>query len=232
MWAKRNAPAQYQPSRCYYPIDVVSDMPPRTTLRPALSESLQNDLAKITPSTDGRVEYFPCSVSLNDGQVLDRVYLVEQYQYIRAWGIYPEPSRTLSVDDIVHAIDSPSRLPPKFADELYAAGESGMGYSIFLIVFADGSSRAYSTGGAVDFIEYPEGKNKENVLRVSPHVGRDSKPFPAPNYYWALYSNEETLRAFNLGLTDPIAIKSYSFAERVKMWLRRKLGVRNSSPQI
>lgn len=65
-----------------------------------------------------------------------------------------------------------SRLPVCFANELYAAGESGMGYRVFVIEFRDGTGQAYHTGGAVDFLEYPDSKGPEDVVRALPHEGR------------------------------------------------------------
>jgi hypothetical protein len=67
-------------------------------------------------------------------------------------------------------------------------GESGMGYTIFTVVFADGSRQAYSCGNAVDFIRYPEGAGPKDVVDVLPHEGRNAEPVRCPEYYWCLFS--------------------------------------------
>ena len=68
-----------------------------------------------------------------------------------------------------------------------------MGYSLFTVIFksdnsSSQSSQAYITGGAVDFIDYPEGKGPKDVFRVLLHVGRESNYIDGPKYYWCLYS--------------------------------------------
>jgi hypothetical protein len=52
---------------------------------------------------------------------------------------------------------------------------------VFTLVFAkrfglQKHHQAYLTGNAVDFIDYPEGMNADNVKAVLPHVGRDASP--------------------------------------------------------
>ena len=96
---------------------------------------------------------------------------------------------SIDVNTVVSIAESPHRLPAKFANELYAAGESGMGYTIFTVEFQDGSRAAYSTGNAIDFIEYPSGQIAENVVNVIPHQGRnDRKIRSCSNYAWCLYT--------------------------------------------
>jgi hypothetical protein len=155
-------------------------------------------LDAITPSIEPivGVTYYPCIVTLNDGTLLDRVCLVPQASWIKLWGIYPGQDHGKSevqLSDISSIADSPSRLPARFANELYAAGESGMGYAVFTVVFSgpipgSGSRQAYVSGNAVDFIDYPEGKGPGDVVSVLPHVGRDSNCTNGPKYYWCLYS--------------------------------------------
>jgi hypothetical protein len=55
--------------------------------------------------------------------------------------------------------DSPTRVLARFANAIYENGESGMGYTIFTVVFSDGILQACVTEKAVDFISYPNGKN-------------------------------------------------------------------------
>ena len=68
--------------------------------------------------------------------------------------------------------ESPRRLPAQFANKLYKSGESGMGYTIFTVIFADGSRQAYGTGNAVDFISYPEGKGQMDVVDCAAPRGK------------------------------------------------------------
>jgi hypothetical protein len=129
---------------------------PSTELRPRLTPQVEKQLAGIQPSVWESMKYFPCSAILKSGERLDRVYLVSQAYFVRYWGIYPEdaPGKLhVSIQDVVNVEESPSRLPATLANKLYRAGESGMGYTVFTVVFRDGSRQAYVTGGAVDFID-------------------------------------------------------------------------------
>jgi hypothetical protein len=172
-------------------------MPPREPSRyPKLPPHLVEQLRRVPPSGDRWITNYPCCVRLNDGTELDRVYLVAEIPFIKIWGLYPDQDRgkaEILVSDIASLMDSPTRLPGIFANELYRAGESGMGYSLFTVIFKSDnssvqSSQAYVTGGAVDFIDYPEGKGPTDVVRVLPHIGRESKHLDGPKYYWCLYS--------------------------------------------
>jgi len=89
---------------------------------------------------------------------------------------------------VTDAEDSPTRLPARFANEIYRNGESGMGYTIFTVVFADGERQASGTGNGVDFIRYPDGKTPADVVAVLPHEGRGASVANAPEWYWCLYS--------------------------------------------
>jgi hypothetical protein len=138
------------------------------------------------------LRYYPCAVRLTNGETLACVYVVHDEPYLRMWGVYPENDRGKSwvcVQDVLEIVDSPYRLPARFATELYRHGESGMGYTIFTVVFSDGSRQAYGTGNAVDFVRYPEGKKAKDVVVVLPHEGRNAESARGPGYYWCLYSD-------------------------------------------
>jgi hypothetical protein len=159
---------------------------------PALPAKLREDLRAITPSMDGDLTYWPCSARMKDGTVLVCVYVVADEPYIKHWGIYPQQDRGksyISLSDVDALAESPRRLPAQFANKLYKSGESGMGYTIFTVVFADGSRQAYVGGNAVDFIRYPEGKGHSDVIDVVPHEGRSAEPVRRPEYYWCLFSD-------------------------------------------
>ena len=156
-----------------------------------LPDKLQDDLKAITPSMDGDLSYWPCAARVKDGAVLECVYVVPEGPYIRHWGIYAQQDRGkrhISIVDVDALAESQSRLPAHFANKLYKSGESGMGYTIFTVVFADGSRQAYGGGNAVDFIRYPEGKGPSDVVDVLPHEGRNVEPISRPEYYWCLFS--------------------------------------------
>lgn len=158
---------------------------------PKLPDKLRDDLTAIIPSRDGDLTYWPCAAHMKDGTVLISVYVVAEGPYIRHWGIYPQQDRGkryISLSDVDALAESPRRLPAQFANKLYQNGESGMGYTIFTVVFADGFRQAYGTGNAVDFIRYPEGKGQSNVVDVLPHEGRHAERVSCPGYYWCLFS--------------------------------------------
>jgi hypothetical protein len=158
---------------------------------PPLTLGLRQQLERIKPSIAGDLNYYPCAAKLVSGEVLPCVYLVCGERYINSWGVYPENDRAknwIRVQDVAEVVDSPCRLPAKFATKLYKHGESGMGYTIFTVLFSDLSRQAYGTGNAVDFIQYPEGKGPKNILWVFAHSGRKANPLPCPTYYWCLYS--------------------------------------------
>ena len=128
---------------------------------------------------------------MKDGTDLVCVYVVPEVPYLKHWGVYPQHDRGkshISLSDVDALTESPSRLPARFANKLYKSGESGMGYTIFTVVFADGFRQACSTGNAVDFIRYPEGKGQVDVVDVLPHEGRRSELVTCPDYDWCLFS--------------------------------------------
>jgi hypothetical protein len=158
---------------------------------PKLSDKLRDDLRAITPSRSGGLTYWPCAAHMKDGTALVCVYVVAEGPYIRHWGVYPQQDRGkkhISVADVDALAESPMRLPAWFANKVYTSGESGMGYTIFTVVFADGSRQAYGCGNAVDFLRYPDGKGQSDVVDILPHEGRKADPVSCPEYYWCLFS--------------------------------------------
>lgn len=163
-----------------------------------LSESQAVQLARIECSVDGPLSYAPCRVTLRSGEVLDRVYLVEARAYLSTWGIDPKEDprkQWVAIEDVEVIEDSPVRLSAGLATQVYAAGESGMGYTIFTVEDRDGRQLPFTGGNAVDFPDWPSGFDPMTVVAVHPHVGREhslhrgSQPGKqiAP-YRWCLYS--------------------------------------------
>ena len=158
---------------------------------PKISDVIKEQLLKITPSKDFWMEYRPCQVILNNGQTLDNVYISDVESYLKVWGVIPEgdsAKRYISIDDIEKVRESPNRLAAHLATKLYKAGESGMGYTIFTILFKDGRRFATYTGNAVDFFDLSMGFDKEDIVDVLPHKGRQNNPQAGPGYYWCLYT--------------------------------------------
>src|SRR4051812_38281125 len=92
---------------------------------PKLPDKLREDLSTITPSADRELTYWQCAARLKDGTVLDCVYVVHKVPYIKLWGVYPQQDREksyISVPDVDGLADSPTRLPARFANELYRSG--------------------------------------------------------------------------------------------------------------
>jgi hypothetical protein len=164
---------------------------------PKLSFHLKTQLETIEP---GGIQsrYYPCLARLHDGTEVDRVYVVSE-EYVG--GGYTGPDQyqpQIRVADVASLTESPSRLPAKFASELHKAGESGMGYIVFTVVFSKWLGlfpcrRDFVTSSAtVDFIEYPPGRGVGDIVSVSPHVGRrDAGYHPGPKYSWCIFSGEE-----------------------------------------
>jgi hypothetical protein len=157
---------------------------------PELPLRLKDELARIEPALDGVTEYFPCCVQLDDGTSVDRVYVAAAQRYIDTWGVWPDQDRgkrEVRIERVLHIRPSLARLPVRFANQLYRAGESGMGYVVFTAKFGNGTSRAYVLGNAVDFITVPPGLTVEDIVEVMPHVGREGAQASEPPYYWCLH---------------------------------------------
>jgi hypothetical protein len=161
---------------------------------PKISAALRAELSRIPAVGAFGLEYPPCDVRLKDGRRVSRVYVVPEDRYKVVWGVWPEDDKgklALSIDDVSEIRESADRLPPSMAAKLYEAGESGMGYCIFTVLFDDGTCLPIASGNAVDFIDYPQGEGPANVVDVIPHEGRGEPDLrSAPKYYWCLYSAE------------------------------------------
>jgi hypothetical protein len=159
---------------------------------PQLSASLKAQLQAIEPTHDRIMEYFPCAVLLAGGEQHDCVYLAEARSYIRVWGVWPDDDpgkRAIRIEDVAQIQPSPSRLAPRFAREMYAVGESGMGYCIFTLYFSDGTRQPYTTGNLIDFPQLPQGKSIQDVVALRPNEGRGHKTLAAKPYHWCLFGS-------------------------------------------
>ena len=154
-----------------------------------LNSDLERQLARIEPSVRDRgVLLYPCSVECKNGTILRCVYMVTEADFLHLTGsTRPRDTPWIPSEDIASMQESPMRLPPQFANELYQAGESGMGYRVFTVVFSWWCRQEYAQA-FVDFIEYPPGKGPSYVRAVLPHVGGRRRPKPQPVIYWCLVS--------------------------------------------
>lgn len=132
---------------------------------------------------------------MKDGTERDWVYVAEAYPWFKTWGVWPDDDsgkQSVSLEDVASLRESPTRLPPDVADQIYEAGESGMGYCLFTLRFRDGSEHAFGTGNAVDFPVFPNGHSPDDIVSVAPHGGRNATSrFEMRPYLWCHYSSEE-----------------------------------------
>ncbi len=158
-----------------------------------LSAEVLRQLAEIEPSVDSfGLRLYPCSAQLRDGAVLTCVYLIDVASFARIWGTerpegVPGGVWSVSPDQISSVVESPLRLPVRFANEIYQAGESGMGYFDFCLVFSRWCRRDYLVGNFVDFLEYPLWKRPRDVKRVILHRNK-RKLRSTPRTWWCVYA--------------------------------------------
>ena len=174
---------------------------------PDLTGRLRSQWKGVRKSRDRSqdISYRPCQVKLDDGAVVDAVYVINAQEYIDVWGILPDQDRgkrEIDLSRVVEISESPSRLPPPIANKIYKAGESGMGYCVFTLLFKDGTQQEVGSGGAVDFVRLPTGKRMNDIVDVLPHEGeRDEAIFSASlDYYWCLFGEgKETMNPHRPG---------------------------------
>ena len=147
---------------------------------PTISDKLASQLAEIEPSGDGRREFKPCRAVLRDGGVLDRVIAAPALENTRpstdeGWtALTSEANQTsVSIRDVVGFEPTTARLPAQLANKVYEAGESGMGYTLFVVVLRDGSQLPFVSGWIADFPNLPPGVGTEDIVDVLPHAGRE-----------------------------------------------------------
>lgn len=156
-----------------------------------ISNQLRDELNSIEPSGNKDIRYYPCLVITKDGIEIDKVYFVSAQEYIKFWGVWPEEDpakKYIDISKVLHIKKSPTRLPVYIANKIYDAGESGMGYHIFTLVFCDGLKQVYQGGDVVDFVPMPEGENIEKIIDVVSHKGREENHIlKGDDYFWCLF---------------------------------------------
>lgn len=109
----------------------------------------------------------PCAVTLLDGRAFEICLAWENKRYSDK-GDWLNPELVCEI----RAIDS--RMPAKFAKRLHKAGESGMGYHIYVVELTDGTSFVHIAGNLmIDFLNLPGGYSPADIVDVIPHAGRE-----------------------------------------------------------
>jgi hypothetical protein len=161
-----------------------------------ITERQREQLLQVILSKNWAMEYRPCQVTLKNGETFDNVYIQEEQSYLAIWGVMPDADpgkRFLSIEDVVEIRESPNRLHPNLADKLYEAGESGMGYCLYQLVFDNGEIMDVCTGNAVDFVPLPAGLTTKNIKDVVPHQASRKNFVNTPKYYWCLFKGDVSL---------------------------------------
>ncbi len=134
------------------------------------------------------MHYHPCRVVVIDGNAVECVFMVEAEEYIHSWVVWPDQDEGKSenlIHEVVRSEESPYRLFVLYAQRLYEAGESVMGYVLFEILYEDGSNSYQVSGNAVDFVSLPPGKMIDDIKKLNPHKGRDAgHQLRPPVYSW------------------------------------------------
>lgn len=170
---------------------------------PVVSPVLYAELMRVEPSVDRDLEYRPCQVELNDGRVVDRVYVVEAVRWFTSW-LQDPAGRGISILDVAHISESPTRLPVRLANVLYKKGETYMGGTVFSLIFRDGRKAHGYTGDVVDFLNYPSGVEATDVVGVLHGKSEGSEEFTDADWLWCLY-----------GLPEPEASRKLKSLEAV-----------------
>src|SRR5262245_45394646 len=84
----------------------------------------------------------PCSVTLDDGTSREICLAWENKRY-------SDKGDWLNPNKVVEVSECQSRLPAKFARIIHSAGESGMGYHIYVVELADGTEFVHLAGNLV-----------------------------------------------------------------------------------
>ena len=164
---------------------------------PKLTSDQILQLENIQPSVSSGCRLWPCMVLLSNNQKLDYVCIANAQEYIKYWGAWPEddPGKTsIDIRDIKKISSSKNRLPKNFVDKLNSAGESGMGFLVYRVLFSDNSDYIFMAGGVVDFIVLPENKSISDIVDVEP-LNHDEvsdlqnlNKLDYSNYQWCLFS--------------------------------------------
>lgn len=149
-------------------------------------------LEAIEPSEfEPGARLYPCSARLTDGTVSECVYFITADTARRLFGpagIEAVSGRhRIAVEEVSNVFVSPARLPAKFANQIYQAGETHYGCFTFTLVFSRWRREEYSVGGFIDFLPFPPGRGPSDVKEVFHHT-RSIRASRVPEYRWCVYS--------------------------------------------
>lgn len=183
-----------------------------------ISRPLFERLLQVPPSIDEDLAYRPCLVTLKDGRVLPHVYVQEALSYHRNWGNWPwnDPGKDfILIEDVVQIEESPERLPPRFANQLYRAGETHMGGTTFMAVLKNGKRIIFGLGNAIDFPDLQSEARFEDIVEVIPYSrGRREEFTGRPwnkghAFFWCLYADPEKFGHENSAFLDTASLPTY-----------------------
>ncbi len=145
------------------------------------SSELTKKIRAVEPSKGCGQLIYPCAIVLRDGRRIERVACIEEPHglYNKEW---------IPLEEIDQVEESPFRLPASYANQVYEAGEAGMGYCLFTVKLADGKDFVCITGSAlVDFPGLPPGITSKEIVGVLPNVGCERTILPAPDHSWCYF---------------------------------------------
>jgi len=138
-------------------------MPPKTWAVNVAPDHFVRQLTTIESGVWGT----PCAVTLFDGRSFECCLAFENVRY-------SDKGEWLNPQAVAEVRQTALRLPKRFADELHAAGESGMGYHIYVVDLQDGCSFVHVAGNlTIDLLDLPPGYTSADVKAVFPHAGRE-----------------------------------------------------------
>jgi phage-related protein len=157
--------------------------------------TVQDGIMAIEP-TEIRpdVLIYPASATTRDRRILECVCFVERKNFSKVF-LYKSPEETpgvqwIAADQIESVLESTARLPARFANQIYQAGEAGMGYYLFTLAFPFFLRRTYVVSGIVDFLYYPLWFKPGDVRAVVGSYGRArrrARPRPMPEVNWCVF---------------------------------------------
>lgn len=131
------------------------------------SPSVTAAIMSIEPSrTPDHETFWPCELVLSNGDVMPRVICRENARW-------SDKGDWINPEHITEVRPSNRRLPAPLAEKLYATGESGMGYILYILELRSKQTFVCVSGGIVDFPALPDGVLTGDILDVHPHEGRE-----------------------------------------------------------
>ena len=126
-------------------------------------EEFLRQLDAIAPGARG----IPCSIVLADGRSFSHCLAHENPRF-------GDKGDWINPNDVAAITECPWRMPAPFARLIRDAGESGMGYHIYIVQLADGNSFAHVADNlTIDLVDFPPGYTQHDVIGVRPHEGRE-----------------------------------------------------------